>query len=142
MTMPKLKAPKLTFDQAIVMLPKKFQPVERASYHRHKLRANSPMGIVAFSASKEHNDEKVWWTSVFPPEDEPEITFWIIALDIRGILVLPIGIVDSFCKKNNVPKLSSGKWSIHLKMEEQRILMYYTDSFEDVSQYFISSLLS
>lgn len=45
--MPKLKAPKLTFDQAIVMLPKEFQPVERASYHRHKLRANSPMGIVA-----------------------------------------------------------------------------------------------
>lgn len=34
MTMPKLKAPKLTFDQAIVMLPQVFQPVERASYHR------------------------------------------------------------------------------------------------------------
>lgn len=32
--MPKLKAPKLTFDQAIVMLPQVFQPVERASYHR------------------------------------------------------------------------------------------------------------
>lgn len=41
--MTKLKAPKLTFDQAIVMLPKEFQPVERASYHRHKLRANSTM---------------------------------------------------------------------------------------------------
>lgn len=59
MTMPKPKAPKLTFDQAIVMLPKGFQPVERASCHRHKFRANSIMGIVAFSASKEYNDKKV-----------------------------------------------------------------------------------
>lgn len=140
--MPKLKAPKLTFDQAIVMLPKEFQPVERASYHRHKLRANSPMGIVAFSASKEYNDEKVWWTSVFPPEDEPEITFWIIALDVRGIVLLPIGLIARFCIANNVPKLSSGKWSIHLKMEGKRILMYYTDSIEDISQYFIPCLSS
>ncbi len=124
------------------MLPKEFQPVERTSYHRSKLRANSSMGMFAFSASKEYNDEKVWWTSVFPPENEPEIKFWIIALDIRGILVLPIDIIASFCKRNNVPKLSSGKWSIHLKMEGQKILMYYTDSFEDVSQYFIPSLLS
>ena len=39
MTMPKLKAPKLSFEQAIGLLPKEFHPVERASYHRHKLRA-------------------------------------------------------------------------------------------------------
>lgn len=140
--MPKLKSPKLTFNQAIVMLPKEFQPVERALYHRHKLRANSPMGIVAFSASKEYNDEKVWWTSVFPPEDEPEITFWIIALDMRGIVLLPIRLIARFCIDNNVPKLSSGKWSIHLKMEGKRILLYYTDSFEDISQYFIPCLSS
>lgn len=137
MTMPKLKAPKLTFNEAIGLLPKEFQPVERASYHKHRLRANSPMGEFAFSASKEYNDAKIWWTSVFPPEDEPEIAYWIIALDIRGIVVLPIDIIARFCIDNNVPKLSSGKWSIHLRMEEQKILMYYTDSTEDVTQYFM-----
>lgn len=140
MNMPKLKALKLTFEQALSLLPKEFQPLERASYHRHKLRANSPMGKFAFSASKEYNEAKIWWTSVFPPEIDPEISFWIIALDIRGILVLPIDLIECFCKKNNVPKLSSGKWSIHLKMEGQKILMYYTDSFVDISQYFIPSL--
>lgn len=114
--MPKLKAPKLTFNETIELLPKEFQPIERASYHRHKFRAQSPLGIIAFSASKEYNDEEVWWTSVFPPEDEPEITFWIIALDIRGILVLPIDIIDSFCKKNNVPKLSSGAYVIDVNI--------------------------
>ncbi len=52
MTMPKLKAPKLSFEQAIGLLPKEFLPVERASYHRHKLRANTPKGVFAFSAQR------------------------------------------------------------------------------------------
>lgn len=48
------------------MLSKEFLPVERASYHRHKLRANSPMSIVAFSASKGYNDEKKLVDKRFP----------------------------------------------------------------------------
>lgn len=137
MTMPKLKAPKLSFEQAIGLLPKEFLPVERASYHRHKLRANTPKGVFAFSASKEYDNNKVWWTSVFSPDDNPEISYWVIALDVRGIVVLPIELIARFCMDYNVPKLSSGKWSIHLKMEGQKILIYYTDSQIDVSQFFI-----
>lgn len=74
---------------------------------------------------------------MFSPDDEPEISYWVIALDVRGIVVLPIELIARFCMDNNVPKLSSGKWSIHLKMEGQKILMYYTDSQIDVSQFFI-----
>lgn len=133
--------PKLNFEEATALLPSDFFPIDRTFFHKHKLRANTPMGIIAYSASREYPNN-IWWTSVYPPEIDKNIAYWVIGLDVRGILIIPAGVITEFCNKNNVPKLASGKWSIHIKMEYNNIFLYYADKRCDVSRYYIANELS
>lgn len=127
--------PKLSFDEAISLLPASFKPLDRTFYQKHRLRAETPSGIISYSASREYPD-KIWWTSVYPRVSENEVDYWIIGLDVRGILILPDDLVSDFCIKNNVPKLASGKWSIHIKMDNSNFYLFHSDKLCDVTQYF------
>lgn len=132
---------KLNFDEATALLPSDFLPIDRFYFHKHKLRAITPIGIIAYSASREFPNN-IWWTSVYPPEIDKDIAYWVIGLDVRGILVIPTEVFADFCNKNNVPKLASGKWSIHIKMETSSIFLYYADKNCDVSRFYIANELS
>lgn len=133
----KPRIPKLTFEEAKQLLPDAFQPVGNTSCFKHKIIAETPAGIIAFSASREYNGDSNWISSVCSSKQAPEVSHWVIALDTRGIVILPTDIAISFCKDNYVPQQSPGKWTVYLKMEGQKIVMYYADSYKDVTQYFI-----
>ncbi|MDE5828022.1 MAG: hypothetical protein K2H57_10660 [Duncaniella sp.] len=116
---------KLSFNKAMTLLPKSFMPLKEPYYLKRYLCAKTPEGNLAFcSSSKEYPEERKWRAKPYCKEFAPDIDYWIVALDFRGILVLSSDMIDSFCQSNVVELNPSGmKWKLAFMESDGRIIM-------------------
>lgn len=84
--------------------------------------AHSPNNSICFRYSKMY-DKAVWWTSeYFDRADSSD--FVVIAIQDRGILVIPSYTIKEYWHTLNMVTLAKGRIKIRIKEENGRIVLY------------------
>ena len=125
---------KLTFEQAIDLMPVVFQPYERLNGRAKRLK--TPLGIVQFHHSSLLRDG-LYKTSHNEDEIKNEIDFILYALGYDGILVLHRNTLLSFFDKNVTSRYSNNRYPIHILPENGKYIWIGRDGYRmDMTEYF------
>lgn len=121
----------MKIEQALKILGKDFETF--------KVKGNcaySPTTSLCFHYSKMYNGKPKWWTS------EPVIRvnasdYMVIAIESKGILVIPSEVIKDYWDSLEVRQLTSGRTNIYIKEKEGKIVLYNKKDQPsyDVTQY-------
>lgn len=85
--------------------------------------AYSPKASICYRYSKMYEDKPIWWTSeYFIRADSSD--FVIIAIENRGILVVPSKIIKDYWYSLDMGTLANGRIKICIKEEDGKIVLY------------------
>lgn len=85
--------------------------------------AYSPKASICYRYSKMYEDKPIWWTSeYFIRADSSD--FVIIAIENRGILVIPSKIIKDYWYSLDMGTLANGRIKICIKEEDGKIVLY------------------
>ena len=98
--------------------------------------AYSPTSSICFRYSKMYSDKPIWWTSeYFIRADSSD--YVIIAIENRGILVIPSKVIKDYWYFLDLGSLANGRKKIRIKEENGKIVLYNKKDQPtyDVSEY-------
>ena len=98
--------------------------------------AYSPKSSICFRYSKMYSDKPIWWTSeYFIRADSSD--YVIIAIENRGILVIPSKVIKDYWYFLDLGSLANGRKKIRIKEENGKIVLYNKKDQPtyDVSEY-------
>ncbi len=115
----------MNLAKALQILGGDFSECEVARNRNYAIHRNGRGRLsVRFHYSKMYDGGNIWWTSEFPLNLEG-CDYLIIALQSRGLLVLPSDVVSlKYWEKLNVPALKSGRRNIRIREDNGRLVLY------------------
>lgn len=133
------KVNKLSSIGMMKLIPRSYKPFSEVISLRRGLCVNSVKGWLALYSSKDYLQEPRWRVKPYIQEVKPDIAFWVFALDIRGIVIIPINIIEVFCVENGISKTPSGQWKLGIQEIDGRYYLFSTKSMYDVTDCFLPS---
>ena len=108
----------MKIEQALSILGSDF-----ADFKIKGICAYSPTSSICFRYSKMYDDNPIWWTSeYFIRADSSD--FVIIAIENRGILVIPSKVIKDYWYFLDMGSLANGRKNIRIKEENGKIVLY------------------
>ncbi len=108
----------MKIEQALSILGKDFEDF--------KVKGNcaySPTSSICFRYSKMYNGKPIWWTSeYFNRADASD--FVVIAIENKGILVIPSKVIKDYWYFLEVGQLANGRIKIRIKEEDGKVVLY------------------
>lgn len=135
------KENKLSWSGVIALIPHYFKPFSEFKRLRRSLCVLSIKGWIAIYASRYYPGESDWFVKPFTRDRDPDIMFWVFALDVRGILIVPTYIIEEFCVNNSIPQTPSCQWKLWIKESDGKYYLFSKCSLSlyDVTDCFIPS---
>ncbi len=121
----------MKIEQALSKLGKDFEDF--------KIKGNcaySQKSSICYRYSKMYDGKPIWWTSeYFIRADSSD--FVIIAIEHRGILVIPSKIIKDYWYFLDMGTLANGRIKIRIKEDDGKIVLYNKKDqpFYDVTEY-------
>ena len=101
--------------------------------------AYSAKSSICYRYSKMYKDKHVWWTSeYFIRADSSD--YVIIAIENRGILVIPSKVIKDYWYFLDMGSLANGRIKILIKEEDEKIVLYNKKDQPtyDVTEYLVN----